>query len=181
MYKGRIAPQGHNVHDETNTSAVFRDNSASASLIVSGKVVNAISLLPGFAEQQADGVKDYTQALLYNSPTDDRNHIPTWIFLPEDQCLPDWHKRFSRPVILLRVALYGHPLAGDFWDRHRTTQLRKAGFQTVEGWESVYVHEPLKLVLTVYIDDFKMAGPEQNLPTGWNLSRSTSKWTKSPL
>lgn len=90
------------------------------------KVVDAISLLPGFTAEHADGVKAYTQALLYNFLTSDSNHIATWIFLPDDQWPPDWHKRFNRPVVLLRVALYGHPLAGDFWDRHRTTQLRKA-------------------------------------------------------
>ena len=30
-----------------------------------------------------------------------------------------------------------------------------------EEWPSVYIHEKLQLVLVVYVDDFKMAGPQK--------------------
>ena len=43
------------------------------------------------------------------------------------------------------------------------------GFEKIPGWESCYFHKTLKLVLLVYVDDFKMAGKTKNLPEGWNL------------
>ena len=46
------------------------------------------------------------------------------------------------------------------------------GFQPVgEEWPSVYTHPELQLVLVVYVDDFKLAGPKNNLKKGWELLR----------
>ena len=36
-----------------------------------------------------------------------------------------------------------------------------------ENWPSCYRHEELKLMLVVYVDDFKMAGPSAYLAAGW--------------
>ena len=37
------------------------------------------------------------------------------------------------------------------------------------GWECLYFHERLKLILSVYVDDFKLVGKEENLKEGWKL------------
>ena len=39
-------------------------------------------------------------------------------------------------------------------------------------WPSVYFHPDLKLLLVVYVDDLKMAGPKDNRKKGWELLRS---------
>ena len=39
-------------------------------------------------------------------------------------------------------------------------------------WPSVYFHDGLRLLLTIYIDAFKLAGPKENLTKGWGLLRS---------
>ena len=39
-------------------------------------------------------------------------------------------------------------------------------------WPSVFFHRRLKLLLTVYVDDFKLAGPQAHLAEGWGLLRS---------
>ena len=63
-------------------------------------------------------------------------------------------------MVPLRKALCGHPDAGTFW----------VGFEPIgEEWPSVYIHEKLQLVLVVYVDDFKMAGPQKNLAQGWSM------------
>ena len=49
----------------------------------------------------------------------------------------------------------------------RTLQQQREG-----EWPSVYVHRKLKLLLVVYVDDFKMAGPKANLSQGWELLRT---------
>ena len=37
------------------------------------------------------------------------------------------------------------------------------------GWESLWMHSQLKLFLTVYVDDFKLAGLAENRKLGWKL------------
>ena len=47
----------------------------------------------------------------------------------------------------------------------------QADFTPIESWQSCYWHDDLKLLLVVYVDDFKLAGPENNLARGWKLIR----------
>ena len=81
----------------------------------------------------------------------------------------------ARPHCRLLKALYGHPDSGTFWERHCDKALKEVGFQSVEGWESDYCHPVLGLMLSVYVDDFKLAGLECNLSKGWDLIRSKIK------
>ena len=37
-----------------------------------------------------------------------------------------------RPVCWLKLALYGHPLAGFFWEKHLRTALAKLGFEPIK-------------------------------------------------
>ncbi len=74
--------------------------------------------------------------------------------------------------MLLKKALYGHPDAGTFWEEHCDKGVKAVGFEPVGNeWPSVYVHRALKLLLVVYVDDFKMAGPKKNLKQGWEMLR----------
>ena len=59
--------------------------------------------------------------------------------------------------MLLR-SLYGHPTAGLFWERKYKQVLRSAGFKEMIGWVYLFLHETYKVILSVYVDDFKMAG-----------------------
>ena len=36
-----------------------------------------------------------------------------------------------------------------------------------EIWQSIFYHAELDWLFVVYVDDFKMAGPEANLAEGW--------------
>ncbi len=67
------------------------------------------------------------------------------------------------PVCPLRVNLYGHPLAGLLWEKWCQDNLIKEGFESVPGWECLYVHRAKKLFLSVYVDDFKAAGDGNSL------------------
>ena len=42
----------------------------------------------------------------------------------------------------------------------------------VAEWPSIYLHDELKSMLSIYVDDFKMAGPIKNIEKGWKLLRS---------
>ena len=79
------------------------------------------------------------------------------------------------PVIKVRKALYGHPDSPGLWERHLEAGLSKVGFEPIaENWPSVFYHKHLKLFLMVYVDDFKLAGPKDNLAQGWDLISSAS-------
>jgi hypothetical protein len=53
----------------------------------------------------------------------------------------------KNPVRLLIKSLYGHPDSGTCWEKHLFKGLESVGFSAVEGWESVFVHKSLGLVL----------------------------------
>ena len=72
----------------------------------------------------------------------------------------------------MKKALYGHPDAGTFWEKHCDERVQAAGFSPVsQEWPSCYYHTQLDLYLVVYVDDFRMSGPRGNLSEGWRLLR----------
>ena len=71
------------------------------------------------------------------------------------------------PVVRVRKALYGHPDAPGLWERHLEQGLSEVDFEPIdENWPSVFFHKRLQLFLMVYVDDFKLAGPSDNLAEG---------------
>ena len=50
------------------------------------------------------------------------------------------------------------------------TLMSSVGFAPVgEEWPSCYFQYKLRLFFVIYVDDFKMAGPKDNLSSGWSL------------
>ena len=65
------------------------------------------------------------------------------------------------PVVLLERNLYGHPLAGQLWERQFEKILLKYGWKKVSSWECLFVHREKGLFLSVYVDDIKLVGRKQ--------------------
>ena len=64
-------------------------------------------------------------------------------------------------------SLYGHPDSGTNWEEFGDVGTKKSGFQPLgEEWTACYYHDKLKLMLVVCVDDFKVAGPKQNMAAG---------------
>ena len=84
---------------------------------------------------------------------------------------PEWRDKYKDPVVKLNLALYGHPDSVGHWEKHCNAALNKAGFVKVAPWRSTFWHDRLKLLLVVYVDDFKMSGPKTNLSEGWKAIR----------
>ena len=173
-FKGRVVFQGNNVKDQDNNWAIFAELSSAPATMQAGKAVDAFGALCGHSTEQADGESAYTQAKLGGDPT--------WVRLPKERWPESW-KKFQDPVCPLILALYGHPDAGGFWERHCNSKLMMVGFTPVhQSWMSVYRHERLNLMLAVYVDDFKLSGPTANLKKGWDLIGKHIKLEKpSPL
>ena len=64
-------------------------------------------------------------------------------------------------------------MSGKYWGNHFTEKVISAGFRKMMGWECLFVHDELKLILSVYVDDFKLVGPSGNLTAGWKRLTDT--------
>eukprot|EP00973_Karenia_brevis_P018378 2520140-Karenia_brevis.AAC.1 len=72
--------------------------------MAASQFLSAYGRMPGMSAEDADAASAYTQAELGGPPT--------WISLPQDRWLKEWFGKYTNPVVRLRKALYGHPLAG---------------------------------------------------------------------
>ena len=160
-WKGRSVFQGNRVQDEHNDHAIFAELGSSPASMEAAKVIDVFGSQPGYAKQQADARQAYTQALFEG--------IETWVRLPRNRWPKEWEK-YKDPVCPLMLALYGHPDSGGIWEKHCTKQLESVGWKQVlpEIWQSIYYHADLDLLLVIYVDDFKMAGPKDNMQKGWD-------------
>ena len=159
-FKGRTVFQGNNVRDENADVALFAELGSAPATMEAGKAVDAYGCQPGYTVEQNDGVQAYTQALMKGTDT--------WVELPPDRWPKAWVGKYKRPVVKLRIALYGHPDSGGLWEIHCETQLLAVGFimPDPEGWPSVFYHHELRLLMVVYVDDFKMSGPKESMKKG---------------
>ena len=58
--------------------------------------------------------------------------------------------------------------SGVYWQRYCGRQCKAAGFEQVsENWPSVYYDYKRHILLVVYVDDMKMAGPKVELASAW--------------
>ena len=159
-WKGRVVIKGDQMKDQAYQAAIFQELSSSASLMSASKMLDIIGHMPGMSLAQADAIQAYPQANLGGPPT--------WVVIPPERRPATW-KNLHKPVVRLVRALYGHPLAGVYWEKHCRAALVKVGFRPMLDWESCYLHDELSLVLSVYVDDFKLAGPTENMNQGWKL------------
>ena len=88
--------------------------------------------------------------------------------------LKDWEEKCWKPMVPMVLALYGRPDSGGIWEQHLNASLAKKRWRQIllEMWQSIFRHDGLDLILVVYVDDFKMAGPKNNLAKGWAGIRS---------
>jgi len=163
-FKGPYVFQGNRVKDEYSETALFNELGSSPASMEASKAVDGYGLLPGHDIQQADAQHTYTQAMLGDKIPGSKSQTPcqvtvnTWVRLPPE-CRTPAMAKMRDPVVPLIRALYGHPDAGGYWERHCDKHLRSVGFVPAsENWPSTYFHPRLKLFLMVYVDDFKMGG-----------------------
>ncbi|MFM7978520.1 MAG: reverse transcriptase domain-containing protein, partial [Candidatus Fonsibacter sp.] len=166
-FKGRVVFQGNQVYDQDHNYAIFQDLGSSPSTLQAAKAVDFYGCLPGHCIEVADAEQAYIQA--------DMQGDPTWVCLPPE-ARPDWWKKsfphLRRPVCLMKKALYGHPDAGTYWEKKCDAHVKSVGFVPIgPEWPSCYYHAKLSLMLSVYVDDFKLAGPKNNILAGWKTLR----------
>ena len=113
-YKGRVVFRGHQVKDEQGIYAVFTYQGSSSSHMARAKFLDAIARMPGCSGQDSDADSAYTQVVL----ADMEDSVETWVTIPKHTTPRNWDPNITDPVCLLRVNLYGHRLAGIYWEKH---------------------------------------------------------------
>ena len=79
-------------------------------------------------------------------------------------------RNWSTPCLQIAEKLVWTPTQWIILGKHYTTALtQKAGFEKMLGWECMFYHVELQVVLSVYVDDFKMAGKQENISKAWKL------------
>jgi len=157
-FKYRVVFGGNNVIDQSYEAATFQDLGSSPSNMAAGRYLDFYSCLPDYSGQQADAQQAYIQSTYTGTET--------WLILPEEVWPEDWKGKYSCPVVRMDKALYGHPDSGGMWETHCEKSLKELGFEHVPDGVSVYYHRELRLLLSVYIDDYKLARPTKNLSSG---------------
>eukprot|EP00959_Pyramimonas_sp_CCMP1952_P456495 9473251-Pyramimonas_sp.AAC.1 len=79
------------------------------------------------------------------------------------------------PVCPLYLSLHGHPDSCGYWEQHCEGHVTAKGFVKCSPWRSCYFHEELQIPLIIYVDDFKLSGPAENLAQGWKLLQEPSE------
>ena len=106
---------GNNIRDENGLQAVFAEQGTSASHMICAKFLDAVARIEGYDGRDSDAQKAYTQAKMASF----EGNTETWIDLPVDQWPDEWKKKgYRRPIVRLIRNLYGHPLAGLYWEKH---------------------------------------------------------------
>ena len=164
-YKGRVVLRGDLVKDDSGSYAVFAEQGSPASKMIAAKVMDVISRLPGCAGQAADAVSACIQVKMEDAPKllkIPKSDCPDmWIRQPRHKWPKSWSS-MEDPVVPLERNLYGDPLAGLLWERQFEKILLKYGRRFPIG--NAYSYTVKKgLILSVYVDDIKLAGKKQNI------------------
>ena len=163
-FKGRVVFQGNRVVNQNWDAAMFQDLGSCPATMEASKAADCYGCVHDHDIEIADAIQAYIQAVLEGTET--------WVCLPPEERPASWSK-FHKPVVRLKMALYGHPDSGTFWEKHCDKHVVSVGFEPVsEEWPSCYFHPLLKLFLIIYVDGFKLSGPKINLKQGWSLVAS---------
>ena len=165
-FKGRAVLLGNKVTNQNIEAAFFQDLGNSPATFEAARWADLYGLLPKNSVTLADAIRAYIQADLKG---------PRFFVELPPEAWPTWVdlSKYRRPVVRLRKALYGHPDSGTMWEQHCDKAVKSVGFVAVgPEWPSTYYHKGMDLLLVVYVDDLKMAGPQTNMKKGWDLLRS---------
>ena len=118
--------------------------------------------MKGNCTTQSDVVRAYTQSIL-------NTQFPTRVELPIELA-PKEFRGIKRPCVRLWKSLYGHPEAGYHWDQRFKQIMSEIGaVHCADTFQSTYYIKESRLLLTLYVDDILLSGPEENHQDCWKM------------
>jgi hypothetical protein len=165
-WKGRVIFRGNDVVGENWDVAMFQELGSAPATMVATKMCDVCGLIRNHTNENADATQAYTQSLVGGTKT--------WVSLPREEWPESW-KHMRRLVCPLEKALRGHPDSGGYWEQHCDNHVEDCGFGPVvpddRAWRSCYFRSTLKCYMIVYVDDFKITGPQDGVTEAWRLIR----------
>ena len=130
MFKGRAVFGGNDVWTQNRDIAVFQELASQPATLEASCAADAYGCIGGHTIEQADAEQAYVQALMKGTPT--------YVRLPKHQWPKEWEGKYTDPVVPLKLALYGHPDSGVYWEQKAHKELTERGFEEIEDWQSCY-------------------------------------------
>ena len=161
-YKGRIVFRGDQVRDQWGGAAKFGSMYSTPTNVQAINIAILFGLMKKHELRVADATKAFLQALL--DATEE-----TYVLLPPEMWHPSWIGRYHKPAVKLCRALYGHPLASAFWEKHlKRILVEVLGLVIVEGHPSAFYHPQWELLVVVHVDDILASGPSSSQDLFWD-------------
>ena len=182
--KYRAVFQGSNIRTKTGISAIdlFEEVSSAPASFTAIRCALAAAVLRKLTVTVRDALQAYLQARI-NTP----DRIETWVELPEEFWPDAWYfdgaarakPKFTRPMVLLILALYGHPESGALWEALLSKALTARGWHTIAEWPGVYIHSDLS-VLVVYVDDLMLCTTSIEQENHWKSIDEAVEFKEPP-
>ena len=158
--KARIVFRGDNVRTAEGDYAQFQEIKVIPTTIAGININLAFGMKRGHSTTQSDVVKAYIQSDL-------NTLVPTYVELPWE-LTPEHLRHLHRPCTRLWKSLYGHPESGGHW-AHRFADV----ISTLGGFESKifpsnFTIPKWGLLVTLYVDDMLVSGPQENHTKFWS-------------
>lgn len=152
IFKGRDVLLGDNVRDEESHWAVFSDLGLSPPTLEVCRNFVALSRLPDYETWTGDANGAYCQLYFENE-----DGIVTWVTLLEHRWPKEWKGTYDQPVVILVLALHGHPKAGKLWENDCTSRVEGCDCEAMrESWPNVFCQPKIMAFLLGYVDDFRL-------------------------
>ena len=100
--------------------AIFQELASQPATLEASCAADAYGCLEGHTIEQADAEQAYVQAVMKGTPT--------YVRLPRHQWPEGWDQKYIDPVVPLKLALYGNPDSGVYWEKTAFEALQKQGF-----------------------------------------------------
>ena len=150
IFKGRDVLLGDHTIDEDSQWAVFSDLGSSPPTLEACRNLDAISCLPEYETWTGDANGAYCQSYLENE-----DGIITWVSLPKHRWPKEWIGKYENPVVILVLALYGHPKSGKIWENDCTNRVIKCGWELMsDSWPNVFWQPKIMAFMLVYVDTY---------------------------
>ena len=165
-YKGRVVYRGDRIRDTDGNVILFQETATSPTAIIALQIALWYGLLADHIVTYSDAVQAFLQTWL------DKNDW-TLVILPVELWKPEWKARFgesAKLAVRLQKSLYGHPMAGKWWQQFLNSCIVSIGGIELQEHPSNFVfrwnpskhggdvdHEYV-LLLNVYVDDLTLSG-----------------------
>ena len=163
-WKCRVVVEGCDIKTSSGDWATFAELGSVPSSMCAARIAMSMYAVDKDSDLlQSDCVRAYIQA--------DMRGPPTFVRLPKHMQPKEWFHadgtpKYKDPVVRLLKALYGHPLAGDYWADKLAGVLGDHGYVRDEAWPGVFVKNAgtnKVTMIIVYVDDILFAGNKMEL------------------